>query len=117
TMKPADQNVSAGPGQWQSYDIWFKAPRFKDGEKTQNARITLVWNGTLVLDDVEVPSGTGMGRQLGEEAGPETDFQIGPLVLQNHESTAEGPVRFRNVWIAPLEADEPQWTDWRPLID
>lgn len=120
TMKVADENASAGAGQWQSYDIWFKAPRFKDGEKTSAARITLVWNGKLVHDDVEVPSPTGMGRQRGEGAGPETDYQVGPLVLQNHKSTADGPVLFRNVWMAPLHPDGAgedvvAWSDWRPL--
>lgn len=87
--KPVDVNMSYPPLRWQTYDIEFTAPHFDDdGNKTANARFTVKHNGVVVHDDVELPSGTGAGKQRGE-GGP------GPLLLQDHTD----PVRFRNVWI------------------
>lgn len=103
-IKAADRNASTGPGQWQAYDIWFKAPRFDaDGTKTSDARATVYWNGVLIHDDVAIAHPTGSSQQLGEAPGDGLDVQIGPLVLQDHVSDAQGPVRYRNAWIAPLE--------------
>lgn len=112
-IKAADMNASFGPGQWQAYDIWFRAPRFKDGKKTEQARVTVYWNGELIHDDVELPGGTGSAASRGESPAEGQDVQIGPLRLQDHVSMAEGPVRYRNVWIAPLEETsytEGEWT-------
>lgn len=80
-----------GPGVWQSYDIVFTAPKFVGGKKTANARITMWWNGRLVHENVEIPDKTGASET--EAPGK---F---PLLLQAHESKAEGDVRFRNIWI------------------
>lgn len=102
-VKAAGKNASTGPGTWQAYDIWFRAPRFRDGKEIQDARVTVYWNGELIHDDVKIPSGTGGGASKGESAGEGLDHQIGVLRLQDHASGAEGPVRYRNVWIAPLE--------------
>jgi hypothetical protein len=91
--RPADKNVSKPPGQWQTYHITFRAPRFDAaGKKTANARITVDWNGTRVHDDVELDSPCPGG--VGERP------DAGPLRLQDHGN----PVRFRNIWITPLEA-------------
>jgi hypothetical protein len=102
-MKRPDVNASAGPGRWQSYDVWFRAARFDaQGNKRENARVTVYWNGRLVHDDVELPSPTGMAARDGEHVEPGQTILTGPLRLQGHHSDAEGPVRFRNVWVAPL---------------
>lgn len=117
-VKAPDVNASTGPGTWQAYDIWFRAPRFKDGKKTESARLTLYWNGTLVHNNVEIASPTGSAAALGEKS---TDpVQVGPLRLQAHASEAKGPVRFRNVWIAPLDpatATPHKPGDWTNLFD
>ncbi|MGD9690116.1 MAG: family 16 glycoside hydrolase [Phycisphaerales bacterium] len=90
-QKPADVNASLGAGVWQTYDIDFRAPRWQDGRKVSNARISLRWNGILVHDDVEVTAKTGASKD--EAPGDH------PVLLQSHRSEAAGPVRFRNVWI------------------
>jgi hypothetical protein len=90
-------NTSLPPLAWQTYDVFFRAPRFdEDGSKTENARITVYLNGILVQDDEELESGTGAGGQREEVTAAE-------LYLQGHT----GPVRFRNVWMVEGEANPP----------
>lgn len=92
----ATTNASTGAGTWQSYDIWFTAPRWDGLTKISNARMTLVWNGVLVHDDVEVAKQTGMSAA--EEPGAH------PILFQAHPTDAQGPVRLRNIWCADLNA-------------
>jgi len=87
-------NASRPPGEWQSYDIVFRAPRWDgDGDKVENARITVVHNGELLHYDAELPDKTGAGRQ--EAPNPR------PLRLQDHTDR----VKYRNVWLKELELD------------
>ena len=82
-------NMCFPPMSWQTYDIDFKAPRFDaSGRKTQNAKMTVLFNGVLVQKDVEVPGPTRAAIQKESPAS-------GPLYLQDHGH----PVRFRNIWI------------------
>ena len=116
-VKAPDVNASTGPGEWQAFDIWFKAARFEGGKKTTDSRMTVVWNGRLVHNDVEVPEPTGSRRAKGEPAqASETGTVLGPLLLQDHASEAEGPVRFRNVWIAPLFDRRYAPGEWRDMV-
>lgn len=87
-------NVSRPPGEWQSFHVIFRAPRFdKDGKKTANARFEEVWhNGTLIHEDLELKGPTRAGIGGGESA-------TGPLMLQGDH----GPVAYRKVWMAELE--------------
>jgi len=78
------------PGEWQSYTIAFRQPRWNGDKKTENARISVVHNGVVVHDNVDVPRKTGHGQK--EAPGP------GPLRLQHHGN----PVVFRNIWLLPL---------------
>ena len=97
-----DVNASYGPGEWQAYDIWFRAARFDgEGHKTEDARVTVYWNGQLIHDDVRLPGPTGSAAKHGEpiEAGQTVLL----LRLVGHLSDANGPVRGSNVWVAPLE--------------
>jgi hypothetical protein len=89
-VKDADVNEPFPPGIWQSYDIVFHAPRWNGSTKQSPARITVVWNGSMVQRDVEVPGTTN----LGDPEGPAP----APLRLQDHGH----PVRFRNIWLLPL---------------
>ncbi|WP_019816295.1 family 16 glycoside hydrolase [Saccharomonospora saliphila] len=89
--KAPDVNAATAPGTWQTYDIEFRAARFDDeGNKVSDARITVVWNGETVHDDVAIPGPTG--GSIAE--GPST----GAIRLQDHGN----PVRYRNIWVQPL---------------
>jgi len=84
-----DLNVSLPPYHWQTFDILFHAPRFnEEGKKTENARISVVHNGVLVQDDIELQKGTGWG-------GRKKEVPREHLYLQRHR----GPSFFRNVWL------------------
>ncbi|MFN3166880.1 MAG: DUF1080 domain-containing protein [Phycisphaeraceae bacterium] len=92
-LKKPDRLVSKPAGQWQTYDIVFRAARFDGEKKTENARITVYHNGVLIHDDYELPRKTGAGKKEGPEPMP--------IKLQGHNN----PVKFRNVWIKALELD------------
>ncbi|MDY7108430.1 MAG: DUF1080 domain-containing protein [Planctomycetota bacterium] len=99
-FKAPDQNACRPPGEWQSYDITFRSPRW-EGEgatarKVENARITVLHNGVPIHDDVELPNKTGAGRPEGPEPGP--------ILLQDHGH----PVRFRNIWLVPQNRSAPR---------
>ncbi|MGQ0634053.1 MAG: 3-keto-disaccharide hydrolase [Planctomycetaceae bacterium] len=83
-------NMCFPPLSWQTYDIDFTAPRFdSEGNKLQNARITVRHNGIVIHKDCELPHSTGLGAPEGPDQRP--------LRLQDHES----PVQFRNIWVLP----------------
>lgn len=89
-QRKPDLNMCLPPLSWQTYDIWFRGPRFDaEGKKSENARITVWLNGVAVQDDVELKEGTGAGRNVGEGTNPL------PLKLQHHGNKG----RFRNVWV------------------
>lgn len=92
-LRAPSRNASRGPGVWQSYDIEFTAPKWEGARKISNARMSLWWNGELVHDNVEIETQTGVSPA--EAPGPH------PLTLQAHASNADGPVRFRNIWVVP----------------
>ncbi len=88
-------NACRKPGQWQSYDIAFLAPVFKDGSLEKPAYVTVLHNGVLVHHNQRIYGPTGH-RIL-----PRYDKPIPeklPLSLSAHNN----PVRFRNIWIRPL---------------
>jgi 3-keto-disaccharide hydrolase len=90
-------NAARRSGEWQSYQIWFRAPRFDaSGKKSQPARFERVLlNGQLVQKEVDVEGPTRAARSIPEAAQ-------NPLMLQGDH----GPVAFRNIYVRPL----------RPLI-
>jgi sugar phosphate isomerase/epimerase len=85
-------NASRPPGQWQTFDAIFRAPRFdKAGRKVSNARFEKVMhNGVLVHEDVELTGPTRAGTYNDEKA-------TGPLMLQGDH----GPVAYRNIRTEP----------------
>lgn len=92
-------NASRKPGEWQSYDIIFNAPRFfSDGKLQQPATITVFHNGVLVQNNVTILGGT-------EWIGP-ASYKLHrdkeSLIIQDHGMDGGNPVSFRNIWIRPL---------------
>ena len=90
---PPRVNASRPPGDWQSLQVWFRAPRFDaSGRKTANARFERVLlNEALVQENVELAAPTGTHFEPPEAAR-------NPLLLQGDH----GPVAFRNIYIRPL---------------
>src|SRR5205823_2688657 len=85
-------NACKPPLQWQTFEIFFRAPRFDaTGKRAEKARVTILQNGITVQNNTEIDGPTGSARRAQEAA-------TGPIVLQYHRS----PVRFRNIWILPL---------------
>ncbi|HVC98058.1 MAG TPA: family 16 glycoside hydrolase [Pirellulales bacterium] len=88
-------NMCLPPLSWQTYDVEFTAARWDDQEKkTANARLTVWLNGVLVHQEVEMPGAT-LAAPLTESPEP------GPIHLQEHGS----PVRYRNIWVVPRDAE------------
>ena len=88
-------NASRKPGEWQTYDIVFHAPRFdKAGALLTPARLTVVHNGVLVQDNEELTGPTAHKARPPYKAHAEKM----PISLQDHGH----PVRYRNIWIREL---------------
>lgn len=85
-------NACRKPGEWQAYDIIFRAPRKSADGKVEPGYITVLHNGVLVQDHVAiVGESTTSAKFQGVSAK-------GPLMLQDHGN----PVRYRNIWIRRL---------------
>jgi hypothetical protein len=87
SIREPDVNMCFPPLVWQTYDIDFTAPKYEDGKKTDNAKITVKHNGVTIHDNVELPHGTP-GR---EDEGPAPR----PFYLQGHGNKVE----YRNIWV------------------
>ena len=99
-------NVSRPPGEWQSYDIVFKAPVFTaTGVLQSPAFITVIQNGVLVLNNVEIlgatftrePEYTPRCEPYGHDGMKDCSGKM-PITLQDHGQT----VSFRNIWVREL---------------
>ena len=86
-------NAARRPGEWQSYQAWFRAPRFDGvGKKVEPARfVRVLLNGQVVQSDVDVAGPTRSALDLAEGASH-------PLMLQGDH----GAVAFRNMYVRPL---------------
>jgi hypothetical protein len=88
-------NVTRKPGEWQTYDIVFRAPRFdQNGAVVSPARMTVIHNGVLVHDAQELTGPTAHKARPPYKAHADKM----PIGLQDHGH----PVRFRNIWIREL---------------
>ena len=91
---PPMVNASRRPGEWQSFHIWFRSPKFDAaGKKTSNATfIRVLLNGQLVQENTDAPGPTRSGLEIPEAA-------TNPLMLQGDH----GPVAYRNSYWRPLQ--------------
>lgn len=87
-------NASRPPGEWQTFDIIYKAPVFNaDGVKVSSAYITVLHNGVLIHNNTEIK---GTTPYIGLPQNPA--HGKGPLKLQDHGNTTS----FRNIWVREL---------------
>jgi hypothetical protein len=95
-QRPPMVNACQKPGEWQTYDIVFTAPRFDaEGKVVTPAYVTVLHNGVLVQNHTEVKGSTSYDR-------PNTYTKHAeklPLVLMYHGD----PVRFRNIWVREIK--------------
>lgn len=90
-------NPSRPPGEWQSYDVEWFAPRFDErGAVLSPARVTVRYNGVLVQDGFEL-----RGETVFIGAPKYVPHGDSPLKLQAHDDPS-APLEFRNIWLRPL---------------
>lgn len=95
-IRDPDLNMCFPPLTWQTYDVEFTAARYDEsGKKVSDAKMTVRLNGVTVQQDVDVPRAT---RAAPVKESPEP----GPIYIQNHGN----PVRFRNIWVLPRDAEQ-----------
>lgn len=95
-VMPPMVNALRGPGEWQSYDIIFRRPVYKDGKVVDEGSMTVLCNGVVIQDSVPLEGGGGYRKRTHPKVGnfPEK----ASLQFQDHGN----PVRFRNVWVREL---------------
>ena len=91
---PPLANALRPPGEYQTIDIIFRRPIYRDGQVLDPGYVTVFCNGVLVQDHTPLEGPGGHMRRT--KAGPFPE--VGPLKLQDHGN----PVRFRNIWYRPL---------------
>jgi hypothetical protein len=87
-------NASRKPGEWQTYEIIFDAPKFEEGKLSKPGFVTVLHNGVLVQNHTQIEGTTSWIAAPAYAAHPPKL----PLELQYHGN----PVRFRNIWIREL---------------
>lgn len=91
---PPKVNVSRRPGEWQSYDVIFKAPVFKERKLVEQGTITVLHNGVFVHNNTKI-----LGPAAHKTTKPYRPHAAKlPIMIQGHSS----PVEFRNIWIREL---------------
>jgi hypothetical protein len=93
---PPLANPAREPGQWQTYDILFEAPRMEGDKLLKPAYVTVILNGVVLHHHKEL-MGPTVHRALAKYSAQPAEA---PLVLQDHSQ----PVRFRNIWVRRLNA-------------
>jgi hypothetical protein len=90
-------NACKKPGEWQTYDVIWTAPRFKeDGALATPGRVTVIHNGILVQNNTEIKGVTMyIGAPWYKKHG------ASPIKLQAHGDKSE-PISFRNIWLREL---------------
>jgi hypothetical protein len=86
-LRKPDVNMCFPPLTWQTYDVKFTAPKYKDGQKVDNAKVEVRHNGVVIHPEFELEHATP-GRR---DEGPAPR----PLYLQGHGNKVE----YRNIWV------------------
>lgn len=94
--KPPLVNASRKPGEWQTYDVVFEAPKWDaDGNLLKKAYITVLHNGVLTHHRQPYLGPSGHKKV----ANYNNPVEKGPIKLQNHSN----PTRFRNIWVREID--------------
>ena len=93
---PPRVNASRGPGEWQSYDIFFTRPRYDGDEVVEPARVTVLHNGVLIHNQ-QAFMGPTRHLRLTDYKGYQA--KRGPIKIQDHGNL----MQFRNIWVVDLE--------------
>jgi hypothetical protein len=104
-------NACRSPGEWQSYDIVYTAPRFDaEGKLASPVRVTIFHNGVLIQNNVALTGPTSWLERAPYQAHPEKQ----PISLQDHGN----PVRYRNIWVRELgKPGKPEYSLSNQLLD
>ena len=105
---PPQVNASRKPGEWQTYDIIFEGPRFKDGKLEKPAIVTVLHNG-VVTQNHTVLIGETPHRAVGTY---HAHGEKGPIRLQDHGN----PIRYRNIWIREMKMPSAEDVGSGPVI-
>lgn len=98
-QRPPAVNAMRGPGEWNTYDIYWTAPRFDEsGKLASPAYITVVHNGVLIHNHYELKGNTPYAQPPSYVAHPPK----GPIALQDHGN----PLRYRNIWVREYKPAE-----------
>lgn len=96
-------NASRAPGEWQTYDIIFTAPRFAaDGKLLSPARLTVLHNGVLVQNHVEL---RGPTVYRGQPSYQPHAARL-PITLQEHTNDTPHAISYRNLWLRELSSPD-----------
>ena len=93
---PPRVNASRGPGEWQSYDIFFTRPRYDGDQVVEPARVTVLHNGVLIHNQQAF---MGPTRHLSLTDYNGYQATKGPIKIQDHGNL----MQFRNIWVVDLE--------------
>lgn len=88
--------ASVPTGEWNTYDIIYHAPEFEKGQKVKSGTLTVIHNGVLIQDHVEI---MGTTPYIGWPKNP--PHGKGPLRLQDHGDNSR--VSYRNIWVRELD--------------
>ena len=108
-QSPPLVNACLPAGVWQTYDIVFHQPRWKNGVRIYPGAISVFLNGVLVQDNRELEGPTDYRRRR----KPVEHAERLPWMLQDHHA----PVRFRNIWIREIPSMTANTTDGGPYVD
>ena len=97
---PPIVNACRPPGEWQTYDVVFRAPRFQDGKVKEPGRLTVFHNGIIVQHDAEI-FGSTIYRELAKYTPHDAEA---PISIQDHGD--KQTVRFRNIWARKLDLSD-----------
>jgi Domain of Unknown Function (DUF1080) len=93
---PPMVNVCRKPGEWQTYDILFTAPKFGEGNSVvKPGYVTVIHNGVCVQNHFELQGNTNYDKPAAYEKHGDKE----PIRLQNHGD----PVKYRNIWIREIK--------------